>query len=87
VIHPLLRLAIFLRSRVGDNEHTKHLCGAWSSECFSLFPGFAPLSGESYTSLNPFIGTTIMTSFPLKCVVDCHAIQGLSSYWHTPNGK
>lgn len=43
--------------------------------------------GESYTSLDPFISTTIMSSSPLNCAVDCHGLQGQSSYWHTPNGE
>jgi hypothetical protein len=54
---------------------------------FSFFPGFVPLPGENYTSLDPFISSAIMTSFPLNCAVDCHGIQGQSSYWHTPNGE
>jgi hypothetical protein len=54
---------------------------------FALFPGYIPPTGDSYTSLDPFISTAIMTSFPLNCAVDCHGIQGQSSYWHTPNGE
>jgi predicted CxxxxCH...CXXCH cytochrome family protein len=53
---------------------------------FPLFPGFTPFPGESYTSIDPLIDATIMSSSPMNCAVDCHGIKGQSSYWHTPNG-
>ena len=49
-----------------------------------LFGTSAPFPGESYTSLDPFIDSVIMSSSPMNCAVDCHGIKGQSSYWHTP---
>ena len=48
--------------------------------------GYAPFPGESYTSIYPLISTTIMSSYPMNCAIDCHGINGQSSYWNTPNG-
>jgi hypothetical protein len=43
--------------------------------------------GESYTTIDPFVNSTLMSSFPLNCAVDCHGLMGQSFYWHTPNGE
>ena len=48
--------------------------------------GYQPFPGESYTSIDPLIDPTIMTSHPMSCAIDCHGVQGQTSYWHTPNG-
>jgi hypothetical protein len=49
--------------------------------------GYQPFLGESYTSLDPLISSTIMSSYPMNCAIDCHGFKGQSSYWHTPNGE
>ena len=43
--------------------------------------------GEHYTSIDPLVSSSIMSSDPLNCAVDCHGLMGQSFYWHTPNGE